>query len=133
MSVKSFFAGLEKDVFGTPSAGTIGATIENFVNSEIDQAISALKATDIGTAVANIVSLYTKSNLTGAQKLAAATTDVLPLVLKFAADPSLILTDVTDIATQLVQSTYNATISTTAGKVATAILAAAHVTVPTKV
>lgn len=109
----------------------IKAEAAGFAVSEAGKAVAVLKQTSIGSIVAKDIAAMQDKNLSGAQKFAAVVATTAPLVLKYAASGGLVavLADVEDIARSLVQSVYNDTKSTTAGKVAAAILKRFGVTI----
>lgn len=115
--------------------GSVGTAIEGFLFSESDKALAVLKASDVGSVVAAEVADLKDQKLTGAQKALAAVLIAQPLVLKYAnaAGPTLLLADVLGITQALVQSIYNDTVSTTAGKVSASILASANIKIPTTI
>jgi hypothetical protein len=101
-----------------------GHDVTTFAATEADKAVIALKSTDIGATVAADIASVKDNALTGSQKFEAVLANTLPLVLKYVTGGGLsaVVTDVEDIARSLVQSVFNDTASTKAGKVAADIL-----------
>jgi hypothetical protein len=102
-----------------------GGDIAEFVASEADKAVLALKSTDIGAAVAQDIATVNDHALSGVEKFEKVLANTLPLVLHYvtAGGINAALKDVEDIARSLVQAVFNDFKSTSAGKVARAILA----------
>lgn len=101
-----------------------GHDVTEFVASEADKAVIALKGTSIGATVAADIAAVTDHALTGPQKFEKVLANTLPLVLQYVTGGGFagVLKDVEDIARGLVQSVFNDTKSTNAGKVAADIL-----------
>jgi len=102
----------------------VKAEAAGFAVSEAGKAVAVLKQTSIGSIVAKDIAAMQDKNLSGAQKFSTVVANTAPLVLKYATAGGLVavLADVEDIARSLVQSVYNDTKSTTAGRVAAAVL-----------
>lgn len=109
-----------------------GDAVADFVVSEVQKAVAVLKTTDLGGAIAKIVTdVTTKTNpdgsvMTGSEKFASVLADSIPLVEQFLTNKGAVgvaVTAVEDVARELVQSIFNDTKSTTAGSLATQVLA----------
>jgi|GEM_PF-2057765 len=96
----------------------------NIVPSETAKAVLALKQTEIGGVIANDIEAISSRSMTGAEKFEAVLANTLPLVASFLTGKglSVALDEIEDIARALVQSVFNDFKSTTAGKLASAIL-----------
>ena len=104
--------------------GKAGKSVAAFALSEADKVVAALKATDIGKAVADDIKTFSTHNLSGAEKFAAVLGNTIPLVLRYAASGGIaaVAKDAEDIARALVQQVFNDTKSTTAGAFASQLL-----------
>lgn len=117
MSIGSFF----RKLLGSPAAHAA----EEFVLTEVQKAVAVLKTTKLGAVVAADIQTVASRNISGAQKFEQVVTNTVPLIVTFLADNGAIkvaVQEVSDIARELVQSTYNDTKSTAAGTLATLIL-----------
>lgn len=92
--------------------------------TETAKAVLLLKQTEIGGVIANDIEAMSSKEMTGSQKFEAVLANTLPLVASFLAGKglSVALNEIEDIGRALVQSLYNDFKSTTAGKIAAAIL-----------
>lgn len=101
-----------------------GHEIVELAGTEVDKAIAAAKATDIGAAVTADIHAMEATDKTGAEKFEAVLANTLPLVLKYVTGGGLsaVIGDVEDFGRQLVQSVFNDVKSTTAAKIAEDIL-----------
>jgi FixJ family two-component response regulator len=123
MGVKRFIrTHILEPVFGADNA----AHVVDFAVSEVQHAVAVLKTTELGAQVAQIVKDVSAKDLSGAQKFEAALADVLPLAVSFLTTKGAIglaVSEVEDVARELLQSTFNDVKSTTAGSLAGKILA----------
>ena len=95
------------------------AEAEDFIDTEADKVVAALKQTEIGDAVADSIRAIKDANLSGQEKFAAVVGEIGPVVLDYVISGGIpaVLDDVEDIARQLVQSVYNDVMSTGFGKI----------------
>lgn len=105
-------------------AGLFGGKAVAIVLSQVDQAVAALKATEIGATVAADIKTMASRELSGSEKFERVLANTLPLVVKFVSGDGgkVALKDVEDIGRALVQSTFNEVVSTKAGGIAAKIL-----------
>lgn len=96
----------------------IKAEAEDFIETEADKVVAALKQTEIGDAVADSIRAIKNADLSGQDKFAAVVSEMGPVVLDYVISGGIpaVLDDVEDIARQLVQSVYNDVMSTGFGK-----------------
>lgn len=104
-----------------------GHQVETFALSEGQKAVAALKASDVGQAVAADVKSLTDSSLSGGEKFEKVLANTLPLVVKFVAGGGVTaaLDEVESLGRELVQSVVDDVESSSAGRIAKAVLAAA--------
>lgn len=110
--------------FTISKAGAAGL-VKSLALSEAEKAVSVLKSSEIGAAVVKDIEAASSKTLTGREKFELVVTNAIPLVTRYAMRGGYrgALADAEDIARQLVQAVYNDAKSSTAGKVAAAILA----------
>ena len=106
-----------------------GHQVEAYAVSEAAKSVLVLKTTDIGSVVAADIAAVESKTLTGPQKFEQVVVNTAPLVLKYltGGGVSAAISDVESIARALVQSVFNDTKSTTAGKIGAEILKVAGV------
>lgn len=100
------------------------ATALALVPSETAKAVQALRQSEIGSAVASDIEAISSKDMSGTEKFEAVLANTLPLVVSFVAkggfEPA--LKEVEDIGRALVQAVYVDFKSSTAGKIAKAVL-----------
>jgi len=103
----------------------LGTSAETGFVSEADKAVAALKTTSIGAAVAADVKALSRSDLSGIEKFEQVVKNTAPLIVELLTNDGrkAALSDVTDVARALVQSTFNDIASKRAVNVGRAILA----------
>ncbi len=117
---------LRTKVFAPIFGASNSAAVTDFAMSEVQKAVAVLKATSIGTVVANDISALMNANMSGEQKFASVLASTTPLIVSFLSGKGvaqIALTQVEDIARELIQSMYNDTKSSTAGGLAAQVLA----------
>lgn len=105
--------------FGKLFGSKAGQAVQTFALSEADKVVAALKTTHIGSAIAADIAAVSNKKLSGSQKFAAVLANTIPLVVTYATGGGIkaAADDVSDIARALVQSVFNDTKSTGAGKI----------------
>lgn len=84
-------------------------TIDDFALSEVQKVVAALKATDIGKAVAANIKAIENDALTGLQKFETVVSNTVPLIVSYVTggDVKAALSDLEHIARELTQSVFN--------------------------
>lgn len=116
MSIGSFFA----KIFHSATM----QEIEDVAITAGQHAAALFAATPEGAALVSTLKAFTDPTMTTEQKFAAGVEAATPELLKIAADPALVLADMESLAREVVQTVFDAELSTTAGKAATAIITA---------
>lgn len=102
-----------------------GHQVETVAISEVDKAVSATKGTVLGTAAVNAITAAEDPNKTGPQKFEDAFVAFLPALVHYLSSGNpvgALEADAIDFGRQFLQSAFNDFKSTTAGKVAAAVL-----------
>jgi len=148
MSFKTFFANLPAEIEGIPAEllalmkGPVGKAIASFAETAGGQVLALVMAAPQAVDIKAIVTGVSGTNAdgtakTGAQKMAEALPGVIALVSEIAKDvasPAAAAVDLVGaetVARQAVETVLVDAQATTAGSAATAIAAAAGVTLPT--
>lgn len=100
------------------------AAAQSLALSATDRAVVVLKQSNLGTVVANNIRIVAGRELSGREKFEQVVSQTVPLIVSYASSGGVraAATDVEDLARALVQSVYNDAQSSTAGRVASAIL-----------
>lgn len=105
-------------------AAAAAATVLPFWKAEADKAVALLKQTEIGDAVADSIKAISSAELSGREKFEVVVSEIGPQIVSYMIRGGVpaVVSDVEDVARQLVQSVYNDVMSTKAGSIIKAIL-----------